>query len=146
MIMTYPSVKFPPRPTIPAPDRPFDASQLEADIRDRRGEQPQNFAPPKVRAAMEADVGKLTSEAVLTSYDAGAKALEALGVELREMLKRNDEMVADANSTLKQIEETIAECREQGKMFALRVTNSADMIKEVRETCEDLRRKIVKPE
>lgn len=89
--------------------------------------------------------GRLTSATVLQSYESGAKALENLSTELREMLKRNDEMVEEANASLKQIEETIAACIEQGKLFALRIKYSADMIKEVRDACTTLRSRIENP-
>ena len=136
---------FPRRHVAATTDREvFDVSTLEADIADtmRRHAPPAEvieYAPPR-------DVGRLTSDAVLASYETAARSLEDLGMSMREMLKANDEMVHEANDALKQVEDTIAACREHGKLFALRITNSSDMIREVREACTALRDKIERPD
>ncbi len=132
----------------PIPLRPaYDVAEVQRDIEDTmRSQKPVQLDPgPAVDLALP-DVGKLTSQAVLQSYDSGAKSLETLGTTLRELLARHDEMVQEASAALAQIEETIEVCHEQGRLFALRIANSANMIKEVRSTCDDLRRKIENPE
>jgi hypothetical protein len=134
---------------------PFDVNKLhDDDVQTAMWESPAQaehkepagaaaYAPPALR--LPPDVSKLTSEAVMVFYGSGAKALEELGGELRDLLKRHDDMVAEAAESLKEIEETVERCREQGKLFAARITKAASMIKEIRAACADLKSKINNP-
>ncbi len=89
----------------------FDAVDLEREIEEEfrklpqdREAQPSDFAPPSVRAPEIAmpdyvehrdgatEIGRLSAEAVVREYEAAAKDIEALGVELVENVKQCEAM------------------------------------------------------
>ena len=94
----------------------FDAIDLEREIAEEfrklpppeREPQPTDFAPPSVRAPDLAmpdyvehrdgatEIGKLSAEAVVREYEAAAKDIEALGVDLVEHVKKCEAMTRDA--------------------------------------------------
>jgi hypothetical protein len=117
------------------------------------------FAPPGVRAPALAmpqyvehregatEIGKLSAEAVVAEYEAAAKEIEAMGVQLIERVKQCEAMTRDALAVTGELKETARRYREEAKRVFVEIENCSRVTAEVRQTCSDLKEKIaVKPE
>ena len=143
----------------------FDAIDLEREIAEEfrklpppeREPQPTDFAPPSVRAPDLAmpdyvehrdgvpEIGKLSAEAVVREYEAAAKDIEALGVELVEHVKQCEAMARDALKVTDELKETANRYRDEAKRVFLQIESCSKMTSEVRKICLELRDKIAVP-
>src|SRR5436309_10192477 len=140
----------------------FDAVDLEREIEEEfrkqdRGSQPSDFAPPSVRAPDLAlpdyvehrdgatEIGKLSAEAVVREYEAAAKDIEALGVELVEHVKQCEAMSRQTLIVIDELKETAERYREEAKRVFLQIETYSLVTAEVRKTCAEMREKIVAP-
>jgi hypothetical protein len=93
------------------------------------------------------EIGKLSAEAVVAEYEAAAKEIEAMGVELIERVKQCEAMTRDALAVTGELNETARRYREEAKRVFVEIENCSRVTAEVRQTCTDLKEKIaVKPE
>jgi len=140
----------------------FDTIDLEREIEeefrkhDREG-QPTDFAPLSVRAPDMAmpdyvehrdgatEIGRLSAEAVVREYEAAAKDIEALGVELVENVRQCEAMNRDSLVVIEELKETAARYRAEAKRVFVQIENYSLMMAEVRKTCEAIRDKIADP-
>jgi hypothetical protein len=134
--------------------------EIEAEVRNRPpAHEPDPFAPPSVRAPAMAmpeyvehrdgatEIGKLSAEAVVAEYEAAAKEIEAMGVELIERVKQCEAMTRDALAVTEELKETARRYREEAKRVFLQIENCSRVTAEVRQTCTELKEKIaLKPE
>ena len=140
----------------------FDAIDLEREIEEEfrkqeRESQPSDFAPPSVRAPDMAMpdyvehrdgatvIGRLSAEAVVREYEAAAKDIEALGVELVENVKQCEAMNRDALVVIEELKETAERYRKEAKRVFLQIENYSLVMAQVRKTCAEMREKIVAP-
>ena len=143
----------------------FDAIDLEREIAEEfrklpppeREPQPTDFAPPSVRAPDLAmpdyvehregvpEIGKLSAEAVVREYEAAAKDIEALGVDLVEHVKKCETMTRDALLVIEELKETAAQYRDEAKRVFLQIENCSLLTAEVRKTCAEMKEKIATP-
>jgi hypothetical protein len=112
------------------------------------------FAPPSVRSPAIAmplyvehsdgatEIGKLSAEAVISEYEAAAKEIEAMGMELIERVKQCEGMTRDALAVTAELNETARRYREEAKRVFLQIENCSRVTAEVRQTCTDLKEKI----
>ena len=91
------------------------------------------------------EIGKLSAEAVVREYEAAAKDIEALGVELVEHVKQCEAMTRDALVVIEELKETAAQYREEAKRVFLQIENYSLLTAEVRKTCAEMREKIATP-
>jgi len=141
----------------------FDAVDLEREIEEEfrkqdRESQPSDFAPPSVRAPDMAmpdyvehrdgatEIGKLSAEAVVREYEAAAKDIEALGVELVENVKQCEAMSREALVVIEELKETAERYRKEARRVFLQIENYSLVMAEVRKTCAELREKIAAPD
>lgn len=142
----------------------FDAIDLEREIEKQfrklpplREPQPTDFAPPSIRAPDLAmpdyvehrdgatEIGKLSAEAVVREYEAAAKDIEALGVELIECVKQCEAMSRDALAVTEELKQTAERYRNEAKRVFLQIENCSLMTAEVRKICNELKEKIAIP-
>ena len=142
----------------------FDAVDLEREIEEEfrklpqdREAQPSDFAPPSVRAPEIAmpdyvehrdgatEIGRLSAEAVVREYEAAAKDIEALGVELVENVKQCEAMSREALVVIEELKETAERYRQEARRVFLQIENYSLVMAEVRKTCAEMREKIAAP-
>lgn len=140
----------------------FDTINLEREIEEElrkqdRESQPSDFAPLSVRAPEIAmpdyvehrdgatEIGRLSAEAVVREYEAAAKDIEALGVELVENVRHCEAMNRDALVVIEELKETAGRYRAEAKRVFVQIENYSLMMAEVRKTCAAIREKIVDP-
>ena len=135
--------------------------EIEAEFRNRppvREQRPVNFAPPRVRAPAlsmpdyvehregATEIGKLSAEAVVREYEAAAKDIEALGVELVENVKQCEAMSREALVVIEELKETAERYRKEARRVFLQIENYSLVMAEVRKTCAEMRDKIAAPD
>jgi hypothetical protein len=134
--------------------------EIEAEFRDRPpGHELRtvNFAPPRLRAPTlsmpdyvehregATEIGKLTAEAIVREYEAAAKDIEAMGVELIDRVKQCEAMTRDALAVIQEMKETAMLYREEAKRIFVQIEDCSQMTAEVRKTCTELKERIATP-
>ena len=115
---------------------------------------PSDFAPLSVRAPDMAmpdyvehrdgatEIGRLSAEAVVREYEAAAKDIEDLGVELVGHVKQCEAMSREALTVIEELKETAGRYREEAKRVFLQIENCSLVTASVRKTCAEMREKI----
>jgi hypothetical protein len=129
--------------------------EIEAEVRNRPpAHEPRPFAPPKVGSPAIAmpdyvehrdgatEIGKLSAEAVVREYEAAAKEIEAMGVELTELAKQCETTTRDALAVTQELKETAERFREEAKRVFFQIESCSLVTAEVRKTCAELKEKI----
>jgi len=99
--------------------------------------------PDYVKHDMGVDeIGRLSAEAVISQYESAAKSIEAMGAELIDCAKRAEKMAADVKLAIEFVKETADKYREEAKSIFDRIEKASLLTIEVRETCDNMRRKI----
>ena len=131
--------------------------EIQAEVRNTVHPGPVDFAPSMEGAPNLAmpdyvehrdgatEIGKLSAEAVVREYEAAAKDIEALGVELVEHVKQCEAMSRDALAVTEELKETADRFRQEAKRVFLQIENCSLMTSEVRKVCGELRDKIALP-
>ncbi|MFG3593470.1 hypothetical protein [Bradyrhizobium sp. RDI18] len=142
----------------------LDTIDLEREIEQEfrklpsvREPQPTDYAPPSVRAPDlgmpdyvehsdgATEIGKLSAEAVVREYEAAAKDIEALGVELIEQARQCEAMSREALAVTEELKETAARYRAEAKRVFLQIESCSLVTAEVRKICEEMKDKIAAP-
>ena len=142
----------------------FDVIDIEREIEEEfrklpsnRESQPTDFATPSVNAPDlsmpdyvehrpgATEIGKLSAEAVVREYEAAAKDIEALGVELVENVKQCEAMTRDALVVIEELKETAERYRKEARRVFLQIENYSLVMAQVRKTCAEMREKIAAP-
>ena len=131
--------------------------EIEADVRNRpsaKEPHPGNFAAPRVGAPALAmpdyvehrdgatEIGKLSAEAVVREYEAAAKEIEAMGLELTELAKQSEAATRDALAVTQELKDTAGRFRDEAKRVFFQIENCSLVTAEVRRTCTELMEKI----
>lgn len=146
----------------PTAARAFNVIDLENDISEVL--QPivershRDYAPPAIRepnippmpAYVEHQdgvnpVGRLSAEAVVREFEAAAKEIEAMGVEMQEAAKKCEAMTATVHTMIEEIKATAQLYRDEGKKIFEQIEACSLMTSEVRMTCDSLKAKIAGP-
>ena len=142
----------------------LDTIDLEREIEEEfrklppiREPQPTDYAPPSVRAPDlgmpdyvehsdgATEIGKLSAEAVVREYEAAAKDIEALGVELIEQARQCEAMTREALTVTEELKETAARYRAEAKRVFVQIESCSLLTAEVRKICEEMKDKIATP-
>jgi hypothetical protein len=142
----------------------FDTVDLEREIEEEFRKRPQDrkslprdFAPLSVRAPDMAmpdyvehrdgatEIGRLSAEAVVREYEAAAKDIEALGVELVENVKLCEAMNRDSLVVIEELKETAERYRKEARRVFLQIENYSLVMAEVRKNCAEMRERIAAP-
>lgn len=129
--------------------------EIEAEVRNRPlAHEPRPLAQPRVGSpAMPmpdyvehcdgaTEIGKLSAEAVVREYEAAAKEIEAMGLELTELAKRSEAATRDALAVTQELKDTAGRFREEAKRVFFQIENCSLVTAEVRRTCTELTEKI----
>ena len=129
--------------------------EIEAEVRNRpSAHEPRPSAPPRVGSPAIAmpdyvehrdgatEIGKLSAEAVVREYEAAAKEIEAIGVELTNLVKQCEATTRDALAVTEELQETAGRYREEAKRVFFQIENWSQVTAEVRKTCTELKEKI----
>jgi phosphoglycolate phosphatase-like HAD superfamily hydrolase len=129
--------------------------EIEAEVRNRPpAHEPRSLAAPRVSSPAIAmpdyvehregatEIGKLSAEGVVREYEAAAKEIEAVGVELTELVKQCEAMARDALAVTEELKETARRCREEAKRVFFQIENCSLVTADVRKTCGELKEKI----
>jgi hypothetical protein len=129
--------------------------EIEAEVRNRPpAHEPRPFAPPRMGSPATAmpdyvehrdgatEIGKLSAEGVVREYEAAAKEIEAVGVELTELAKKCEAATHDALVVTEELKETARRYREEAKRVFFQIENCSLVTVEVRKTCAELKEKI----
>jgi|SRR6476619_5353473 hypothetical protein len=140
--------------------------QIEAEVENLpsiHGELPITYAPRNVRSPSlsmsdattipdyvehtdgATEIGKLSAEAIVREYEAAAKDIEAMGVEMIERVKQCETMTRNALAVTEEMKDTAARYREEAKRIFLEIESCSLMTAEVRKTCADLKKRIATP-
>ena len=136
--------------------RPFDADQLEGDIREAVQQRPPHIqavetAPRPAKPQLPdyvshrddvSEIGKLSAEAIAREYEVTAKEIEAMGEVVRDMVQRCEQLTTSATSMLKDIKATATRYRQEGKRIFDEIESCSSATDEVRKLCEGFRDKI----
>jgi hypothetical protein len=139
----------------------FDVIDIEREIEEEfrkmpsgRESQPTDFAPPSMNAPDlsmpdyvehrdgATEIGKLSAEAVVREYEAAAKDIEDLGVELVGHVKQCEAMSREALTVIEELKETAGRYREEAKRVFLQIENCSLVTAAVRKTCAEMKEKI----
>ena len=142
----------------------FDVIDIEREIEEEfrkqpsgRESQPTDFAPPAVSAPDSSmpdyvehrdgatEIGKLSAEAVVREYEAAAKDIEALGLELVENVKHCEAMNRESLVVIEELKETAERYRKEARRVFLQIENYSLVMAEVRKNCAEMREKIAAP-
>ena len=92
------------------------------------------------------EIGRLSAEAVVREYEAAAKDIEALGVELVEHVKQCEAMGRDVLQGDGRTEGNREPLSRRGQArLSLQIENCSKMTSEVRKICGELRDRIAPP-
>ena len=91
------------------------------------------------------EIGKLSAEAVVQEYEAAAKAIESLGLELVEQVRLCEAMSRATLAVIEELQETAGRHREEAKRIFLHIESCSQMTGDVRRACGELKNKISAP-
>lgn len=89
------------------------------------------------------DLGRMSAEAVLTQYEATAKAVEEMGNDVKEMVKKLGYSLIECDNDMKVVAETAAAIREKGKHNEALIQQVSALSSSIRAACEEFRKKVV---
>ena len=128
--------------------------EIQAEVHNTLQPRPVDFVPPMTAAPDMAmpdyvehsdgatEIGRLSAEAVVREYEAAAKDIEALGVELVEHVKQCEAMARDVLKVTDELKETANRYRDEAKRVFVQIENCSKMTSEVRKICVELRDRI----
>src|SRR6185312_12650230 len=91
------------------------------------------------------EIGKLSAEAVLREYEATAKEIESMGVDLVDRVKQCETMTRDALAVTAELKDIAGRYREEAKRVFEHIESCSLMVAEARKTCTELRDKFATP-
>jgi hypothetical protein len=116
---------------------------LDADVQQVLS---RKFTDPKpaVSTAMREldDLGRMSAEAVLTQYEATAKAVEEMGNDVKEMVKKLGYSLIECDNDMKVVAETAAAIREKGKHSQALIEQVSALSSSIRAACEEFKKKV----
>ena len=91
------------------------------------------------------EIGKLSAEAVVREYEAAAKDIESLGLELVEQVKLCEAMSRELLAVIEELKETAGRYREEAKRIFRHIESCSKMTADVRRVCSELKDKFSVP-
>jgi len=122
------------------PLRSVDLDSLEQDVQTalRR----QHVLEPIGMPVTEADIGRLSAEAVLAQYEAAARSVETMGDEMKNCASKLEVAMRESDAAMKAVAELAAAIREKGKLHQVQVEQATLMAKDITDACTEFRRKV----
>lgn len=95
-----------------------------------------------VEHVSEGDIGRLSAEAVLSQYEAAAKAVEGMGEEIKDRINRLEAALVEADKDMKLVAEAAAAIREKGKLVYVQIQEASGVSDAIRSACADFHKKV----
>lgn len=90
-------------------------------------------------------VTRLTSEAVVKQFEETAKAVDALGADLKMYSVKLEHMLLEIDDELKRVAELAQHIRDEGKCKFEEIGHTANLTADVRKACDTMREQINRP-
>jgi hypothetical protein len=88
------------------------------------------------------EIGRLSAEAVVREYEATAKEIESMGLQVIERVKECETLSRNALAVIGELNEVAKRYREEAKRVFDHIENCSLLVAEVRRTCTELKDKI----
>ena len=88
------------------------------------------------------DIGRMTAEAVLQVYDTTAKQVEGMGTEIKALIAKLAQAMADADADLKLLGEAANAIRAKGDRLRTLLSEASETSKLIRDACQDFKDKV----
>jgi hypothetical protein len=88
------------------------------------------------------EIGRLSAEAVVREYEATAKEIESMGLEVIERVKECEALSRNALTVIGELNDVAKRYREEAKRVFDHIENCSLLVAEVRKTCAELKDKI----
>jgi uncharacterized coiled-coil DUF342 family protein len=118
-------------------------AELEHDIEQIKFQRQQPITPPQ--PPLEDDLGRMSAEAVLTQYEAAAKAVEEMGDAVKERVRNIAGALLECDADMKEIAETAASIREKGKHVQVQIEEASALSSSIRSACIEFKKKVGLP-
>ena len=97
---------------------------------------------PGIPGAAAEDVGRLSAEAVMAQYEAAAKAVEEMGVSVRDTITKLEQAMAVCDADMKLLGEAAAAIRKRGKAVMAQIAEASAMSNDIRAAAAEFTRKM----
>jgi len=122
-----------------------DEMNIQQEI-ERVARQPvQQYAEPdnsKARPNGIDDLGRMSAEAVMAQYEAAAKAVEEMGVAVKERISKISAALIECDADMKEIAETANSIREKGKLVQAQIEEASALSSSIRDACVDFKKRV----
>jgi uncharacterized coiled-coil DUF342 family protein len=88
------------------------------------------------------DLGRMSAEAVLTQYEAAAKAVEEMGVSVKDRVAKIASALLECDKDMKEIAETAKSIREKGEHVRAQIEEASALSNDIRNACIEFKRKV----
>ena len=88
------------------------------------------------------DLGRMSAEAVLTQYEAAAKAFEEMGDAVKDRVAKIAGALLECDRDMKEIAETAELIREKGRHVQIQIEEASALSNDIRTACNEFKRKI----
>jgi hypothetical protein len=91
------------------------------------------------------DLGRMSAEAVLTQYEAAAKAVEEMGDAVKTRVRNIAAALLEADEDMKEITETAKSIMEKGRLVQVQIEEASALSSSIRSACADFKSKVGLP-
>jgi predicted ribosome quality control (RQC) complex YloA/Tae2 family protein len=92
-----------------------------------------------VKREASEDIGRMSAQAVQLQYEHAAQAVERMGEEVQERIRRLTTALQECDEDMKVLKETAELVREKGQLVYAQIDEIAGLSKNIRETCAAFR-------
>ncbi len=101
-----------------------------------------DFAPPQREGPGPDDLGVMSGEAVLQSYEAAAESLTLMGDEVKQRVHNLMASLREAYDSMRLLDEAAKSIRDKGKLAQMQVEEMSALAKDIRDTVTEFKRKV----
>jgi hypothetical protein len=88
------------------------------------------------------DLGRMSAEAVLTQYEAAAKAVEDMGISVKDRVNKIAAALLECDADMKEIAETAKSIREKGEHVRAQIEEASALSNDIRAACIEFKKKV----
>jgi hypothetical protein len=126
----------------PVPQHPVDLDALEDEIKEMTGNPARRLSPVLPDAQPEADIGRLSADAVLEQFKMAAKSVEEMGEEIQARIRALEGSLKECDADMKLLAEAAVAIREKGKLAHAEIERTAAVSKDIREIVAAIKNKL----
>lgn len=121
------------------PSRTHNLASLEDEVQAQLKRQ---RIGSSVEHVSEGDIGRLSAEAVLSQYEAAAKAVEGMGEEIKDRIQRLEDALKECDKDMHTVEEAAKAIREKGKLVYMQIQEASGVSDAIRNACAEFHKKV----